>query len=97
MSVIKQGGSNPYAGKVMTTRGPQEFRRRCMGCGEYREDGLFTVRDDGKAVGPCCAGSKQFSVLDGVVHRTACEDGLCECVNREPEDAKTDDATVPDA
>ena len=85
MSVINQGP------KVMTTTGPKDFRRRCMRCGEYREDGLFTLDANGKAVGRCCATPLQAAVL-----RTDCEDGLCTCENKEPEDGKLDEPVLAD-
>jgi len=96
MGVIKQGGSNPYAGKVMTTRGPKEpGKRLCYVCGQMKPDGLFTVNANGKIACPDCAGSSR-GALRGAIHRTDCEDGLCGCVEREPEDGKLDEPTLPD-
>jgi hypothetical protein len=68
-----------------------------MGCGEMKPDGLFTIDGNGKAVCPDCAGPKHRGALGAVAHRTDCEDGLCGCVNREPEDGKLEDAELPDA
>lgn len=97
MAVIKQGGTNPLAGKVMTTRGPRDpDLRLCYGCGQKKPDGLFTINGYGQVVCPECAGPKHKGALDAVVHRAACEDGLCPCIDREPEDGKLEDAERPD-
>lgn len=92
MAVIKQGGKNPYAGKVMTTRGPRDpDKRLCMACGELKADGLFTINGYGQAVCPDCASPKQARPL-----RADCEDGVCTCVDREPEDGRLEDAELPE-
>jgi hypothetical protein len=73
MAVVKQGGSNPYAGKVMTTMGYREPRPMlCKVCGE-RKDGLFTVNGNGQEMCSDCAGPKNRLVLTG------CEDQDCAC------------------
>lgn len=99
MAVIRQGGSNPNAGKVMTTRGPRDpDKRLCYGCGQLKADGLFTINGNGKVVCPECAGPKHARALDAVCHRADCEDGLCSsCVEREAEDADLDGESAPDA
>lgn len=73
MAVIKTGGSNPYAGKVMTSMGYRDARpMQCMQCGE-RVDGLFTVNANGQPVCPDCAGPNHRVVLTG------CEESGCAC------------------
>lgn len=97
MAVLKQGGHNPFAGKVMTTTGPKDpDKRLCYGCGLKKPDGLFTMNANGQYVCPDCAGSRSRAALLSVIHRTSCEDGLCGCVEREPEDGKLEDAELPD-
>ena len=98
MAVIRQGSKSPYAGKVMTTRGPRDpDKRLCMQCGEMKPDGLFTINGYGQAVCPDCAGPKHARVLDAFAHKTDCDDGVCTCVDREPEDGRLEDAELPDA
>lgn len=97
MAVLKQGGGNPYAGKVMTTNGPKDpDKRQCQACGLAKTDELFTIDANGKAVCPACAGSNARRALLGVAHRTDCEDGLCGCIDREPEDGKLDEPVLAD-
>jgi hypothetical protein len=56
MAVIKQGGSNPYAGQVMTTMGYKANRPPlCMACGKRREGQLYTVNANGQVVCADCA------------------------------------------
>ena len=76
MPVIKQGGSNPHAGKVMTTRGFRDLSTRlCYQCGQYKPDDLFTINANGQAVCPDCAGPKSIGVL-----RQECSDpDTCAC------------------
>lgn len=88
MAVIKQGGSNPYAGLMTTSTGMKEFSRRCMNCGLKKDDDIFTVNANGKAVCSDCA-----SGLNRRVVRADCEDGVCTC--REPEDGRLEDASDP--
>lgn len=74
MAVIKQGGSNPYAGKVMTTMGYKEPRPMlCYVCGQ-RKDGNFTVNANGQPMCPDCAGPKNAGALTGT-----CDPENCAC------------------
>ena len=74
MAIVKQGGSNPYAGKVMTSMGYRESRPPlCMSCGE-RKEGLYTVNANGQQVCADCAGSRDKAVLRG-----CCDPGSCAC------------------
>ena len=73
MAIIKQGGGDPYKGKVMTTMGYREPRPPlCLVCGE-RKDGLYTVNGYGQQVCPDCAGEKHRVVLTG------CDGENCAC------------------
>jgi hypothetical protein len=63
MAVIKQGGSNPHEGQVMTTMGYRAPRPPiCRVCGERRE-GLYTINGYGQEVCPVCAGEKNADAL----------------------------------
>lgn len=74
MAVIKQGGSNPYKGKVMTTMGYREARAPlCMACGE-RKDGIYTRNGYGQEVCPDCASPNDREVLVG-----KCDPENCAC------------------
>jgi len=80
MSVIRQGGSNPYQGKVMTSMGMREARPPlCMKCGE-RKDGIYTINGNGQQVCPDCAGPKHREALTGV-----CDPENCACGNADAE------------
>ena len=84
MAIVKQGGSDPYAGKVMTTMGLRDRRGMlCMVCGE-RKDGNFTVNGYGQPVCPDCASPKDRIVLTG------CDPETCAC--GESVDAESDPA-----
>jgi hypothetical protein len=73
MAIVKQGGSDPYKGKVMTTMGYRDSRPMlCYVCGE-RKDGNFTVNANGQATCPDCAGEKHRLVLTG------CDPESCAC------------------
>lgn len=74
MAVIKQGGSNPYQGKVMTTMGYREPRPPlCMKCGG-RKPGLYTVDGNGQQVCPDCASPADREILVG-----KCDPDKCAC------------------
>ncbi|HSE46751.1 MAG TPA: hypothetical protein VLA89_15625 [Gemmatimonadales bacterium] len=74
MAVIKQGGSNPYQGKVMTTMGYKDPRPLlCFVCGQ-RKEGLFTINANGQQICSDCAGPKNAGALKGV-----CCEGECAC------------------
>ena len=74
MAIIKQGGGNPYAGKVMTTLGYREPRPMlCFVCKE-RKDGVFTVDGNNNPMCSDCAGPKHAPALTGV-----CCEGDCAC------------------
>ena len=77
MAIIRQGGSNPYPGKVMTTRGFRDAsaERLCYGCGQYKVDDLFTIDANGKVVCPDCAGSKG----EGVLRQECADPNSCAC------------------
>lgn len=63
MAIIKQGGSNPYAGKVNTTMGMRESRPPlCMVCGE-RKDGIYTKNGYGQDCCPDCASPRDLPIL----------------------------------
>lgn len=65
MPIVRQGGSNPYAGKVMTTQGYREARPPlCMVCGQ-RKDGIYTINGNGQQVCPDCASPKDRKALQG--------------------------------
>lgn len=84
MAIIRQGGSDPYAGKVMTTMGIRQKRPMlCMVCGE-RVDGLFTINANGKPTCPNCASARDRVVLTG------CDPENCAC--GEPCDDEPDPA-----
>lgn len=73
MAIIKQGGSNPNAGKVTTTMGLRERRPPlCMSCGQ-RNPGIYTINGYGQQVCPDCAGEKHRLVL------TDCDPLTCAC------------------
>lgn len=74
MAIRKEGGSNPYAGQVMTTMGYRAPRPPlCMKCGQ-RKDGIYTINGNGQQVCPDCASPSDREVLTGV----CCEDGPCD-------------------
>lgn len=75
MAIVKQGGSNPYHGKVMTTMGYRDPRAPlCMQCGEYKNGQLYTVNGYGQAICADCAGPKNAPVLKG-----HCDPDDCAC------------------
>ena len=90
MAVIRQGG-NPLRGKMMTTTGPKDFSRRGMKCGEKKDDAIFTINANGQAVCGDCMSPKDRRVI-----RADCEDGVCTCIDREPDDGRLEDASNPD-
>jgi len=91
MAVIRQGGSNPNAGKMTTSTGIKEYSRRCMSCGLIKDDDIFTVNANGKAVCSDCA-----TPANRRAFKTDCDDGVCTCADREPEDGRLEDASDPD-
>lgn len=79
MAVIKAGGSNPYAGKVMTTQGYKDHRAPvCTSC-RQRKEGLYTMNANGQIICADCAGKKAEGVLTGV-----CSTDECPCDNTDP-------------
>ena len=59
MAVIKQGGGNPYAGKVMTTQGYKEHRAPvCTNCRQRKDGQLYTVNANGQIVCADCSGNR---------------------------------------
>ena len=75
MALVKQGGGNPNAGKVVTTMGLREPRPPvCEKCKE-RKNQLYTRNANGQIVCADCAGS--FG--KGVLVATGCEDEDCAC------------------
>lgn len=73
MAIIRQGGSNPYDGKVMTTMGYRQRRPpRCMNCNGFKEGQLYTVDVNGRTVCADCASPKDAAIL---VESGVAEDG----------------------
>ena len=80
MAVIKQGGSNPYSGKVMTTQGYKEHRAPvCTSCRQRKEGQLYTVNANGQTVCADCSGRYGEGVLKGV-----CSEDECACDRTDP-------------
>ena len=74
MAIIKQGGSDPYKGKVMTTMGYRAPRPPlCLVCGERKEGQLYTINANGQQVCADCASPKDRVVLTG------CDPENCAC------------------
>lgn len=74
MAVIRQTGSNPYAGKVMTSNGLKDRRPPvCTKCRERRE-GLYTLDVNGSLVCGVCSGSMGDGILRG-----KCDPETCAC------------------
>ena len=64
MVVIKQGGSNPYAGQVNTTMGMRDSRAPvCWICHERKTGQLYTFNSNGQLVCADCSGSFGRGVL----------------------------------
>jgi hypothetical protein len=64
MAVVKQGGSNPYAGSVNTTMGMRSRRPpECALCRERKDAELYTVNANGQVVCSKCSGSLGRGVL----------------------------------
>lgn len=85
MAIVKQGGSNPYAGKVMTSMGYRDPRPpMCMQCGQ-RKDGLYTVNANGKEVCPDCASPRDRELLKGTCDPENCACGKVEAEGADPE------------
>ncbi len=73
MAIVKNGDTNPYKGKVMTTMGYREARPMlCYVCG-LRKEGNFTVNANGQPACPDCSGEKNRLVLTG------CDAEKCAC------------------
>jgi len=82
MPIRKEGGSNPYVGKVMTTLGYRESRPPlCMQCGERRSDQIYTISGNGQVICADCASPQDRAILKG-----CCEDGVCACGLVEPDE-----------
>ena len=63
MALIKQGGEDPNAGKVMTTMGLREYRPAiCPLCRE-RKPGTYTVNDNGQVVCGDCSGARGAGIV----------------------------------
>lgn len=85
MAIVKQGGSNPYEGKVMTSMGYRDSRPpRCMVCGEFK-DGLYTRNGYGQDVCPDCASPKDRELLTGSCDPESCACGKAEADGGDPE------------
>lgn len=73
--VVKVGGSNPYAGQVMTTMG---YRAPgpplCQVCGGHVE-GIYTINGNGQQVGPCCQSPRDLAALRGPSEPEEVSDG----------------------
>ena len=92
MAVLKQGGSNPYSGQVMTTMGYMKPRPPvCTKCRERKEQ-LYTRDANGQLVCADCAGSMGIGVLKGV-----CVNGDCPCGADCPENGEPDVIVHPSA
>ena len=64
MAVIKQGGSNPYEGQVMTTMGYRGPRPPlCQACGHRRENQNYTIDGNGRTVCADCAPERDRDIL----------------------------------
>lgn len=88
MAIRKEGGSNPYRGKVMTTMGYREPRPPlCMVCGERRPDQLYTINDNGQVSCADCAGPSHAAVLKGVCDPETCACGNCGTDEPDPDAA----------
>jgi len=73
VAIIKQGGSNPYDGQVMTTQGYKNRRPpRCQSCGGFKE-GLYVQNGYGQFVCPDCAKPSERVILTG------CDPESCAC------------------
>ena len=80
MAVIKQGGSNPYTGKVMTSQGYKEHRAPvCTNCRQRKEGQLYTQNANGQIVCADCSGSYGEGILRGV-----CDEDECHCDRTDP-------------
>lgn len=80
MAVIRQGGSNPYTGKVMTTQGLKDHRAPvCTNCRQRKEGQLYTVNANGQIVCADCSGSYGIGILKGV-----CDEDECTCDRTDP-------------
>ena len=82
MAIRKEGGSNPYAGKVMTTFGYRESRPPlCMKCGQRRPDQIYTINGNGQVTCADCASPQDQAILKG-----CCDPGNCACGLVEPDE-----------
>jgi hypothetical protein len=92
MAVIKQGGQNPYAGQVMTTKGYMMPRPPvCTNCRE-RKEGLYTRDANGQLVCADCSGSFGAGVLKGI-----CSEYDCACGGDCPDNGEPDVIVHPSA
>lgn len=80
MAVIRQGGNDPYGGKVMTTQGYKEQRPPvCTNCRQRKVGQLYTTNANGQIVCADCSGSYGEGILRGV-----CSEGECACDAGDP-------------
>lgn len=85
MAIVKKGGSNPYAGQVMTTMGYRQRRApRCMRCGERREGQIYTVNANGQEVCADCASPSSREILTGFCDP---DNDSCGCTQDDPDPA----------
>jgi hypothetical protein len=75
VSIVKQGGTNPYGAKVTTSMGLREPRAPlCTRC-RLRKDGeLYTLDANNQLICATCAGPKNHKVLKGT-----CDPENCPC------------------
>lgn len=82
MAIRKEGGSNPYRGKVMTTMGYRAPRPPlCMSCGGRKEDQIYTISTNGQVICADCASPKDQGILKG-----CCNPDTCACGQVEPDE-----------
>ncbi len=75
MSVVKQGGSNPYGAKVTTSMGLREPRAPlCTKCRERKNGMLYTLDANNQLICADCAGPGALGVL-----KSDCDPENCAC------------------
>jgi hypothetical protein len=74
---------------MTTSTGIKDYVQKCQNCGRVNEDDILVVSANGKAVCSDCSSSSGRKII-----RADCEDGVCTCVDREPEDGRLEDASV---
>ena len=83
MAIVKQGGTNPNSGSVMTSMGYRQYRPPlCQKCGERKPDQLYTINANGQQVCADCAGR----VGEGVLRQT-CDPETCACGKAEVDES----------